>query len=130
MLKLTPEAIKFIVKKRDEEQLSFERIKNLLFDKFGINVTINTVQRRYITHRFDDQIAAGILPAPSKPIVFNQQLTPEAIKFIVKKRDEEGLTFEKIRILISEKFGIKITTSTVRNRYMQHRYDDIINNLN
>lgn len=57
------------------------------------------------------------------------KLTPDAVKFIVKTKNTQNVTFDKLAQMILEKFDINATPATVRHRYIQHRYDHIIDKI-
>ncbi|OOR86546.1 hypothetical protein B0181_11665 [Moraxella caviae] len=57
------------------------------------------------------------------------KLYPDVVKFIVETRNNQNVTFEKLAEMLDEKFGIRVTATTVRNRYVQHRYDHIADKI-
>lgn len=57
------------------------------------------------------------------------KLHPDAVKFIVETRNSQNVTFYQLAEMLDEKFGIKVTATTVRNRYVQHRYDHIADKI-
>lgn len=57
------------------------------------------------------------------------KLYPDAVKFIVETRNGQNITFEKLAEMVTKKFGIEITATAVRHRYIQHRYDHIVEKI-
>lgn len=81
--KLTKEAMKFIIEKYDSEKSNYtlQDIANLVNEKFGINVSLKTVHKRY--HKDRDSFYEKGLISNTKKVTLNTQPTVKDIKATV-----------------------------------------------